>query len=230
MQTKAQVDLKPVWTMLIVPPLLLGALIFGYVLLAGGGSAGDNIEPMVRGALPYLIAVNHTLVLGLLMYLLRKRGQRLTDIGWRAPSGAFIGREIGIGLMVGVELYLFKEFGVDSVRALMAGQTPTFYSLFNFSLERSEVPLLVVATTLVFIEESVYRGFAIPPLRRRFGLGAALAISSICFGFLHWGNGMFAIGATSVIGFFFALVFIWRRNLIVGTVAHALYNLLVIMT
>lgn len=80
-----------------------------------------------------------------------------------------------------------------------------------------EVPLLLVATTLVFIEESVYRGFALPPLRRRFGLGAALAISSICFGFLHWGNGVFAIGATSVIGLFFALVFVGRRNLIAVT-------------
>lgn len=89
---------------------------------------------------------------------------------------------------------------------------------------------MVAGTTLVFIEESIYRGVAIPSLRARYGLAGAITISSILFGFLHWGNGLFAIGVTSVIGLLFATVFVWRRNLIVGTAAHALYNLLVLLT
>lgn len=230
MQTQHKTPLKHVWIALSVPPLLLGLLIFGYVILSGAAAGGQEVDALVRSALPYILAVNHILVFLMLIYLLRQRGQKLPDIGWNAPDAGYVIREIVFGLIVGVGLYLFKEFAVDSLRAVMAGREPTFHSLFNFGLEDSEVPMLIAATTLVFIEESIYRGFVIPPLRERYGLFSALVLSSIFFGFLHWGNGLFAIGVTSIFGLLSALVFLWRRNLIAVTVGHAVYNFFVIMT
>lgn len=226
-----QIPRKHVWFLLIAPPLLLGVLLFTYAGLSGAASAGgEAMETAMRRALPYIILVNHTALFGLLLYLLRQSGHRLRDIGWRIPDQSSLAREIAFGLAIGVGLYLFKEFAIDSVDALLSDRTPTFYSFFNFGLDQSEIPMLIAATTLVFVEESIYRGIAIPPLRTRYGLTGALAISSVLFGFLHWGNGLFAIAVTSVSGVFLGGVFLWRRNLIVGTVAHALYNLLVLLT
>lgn len=230
-QTTAQIPLRYVWILLIVPPILLGMLIVAYAGLSGAASAGgQEMEAAIRSALPYIILVNHTLLFALLLYLVRKSGHRLRDIGWRIPARSSLTREIASGLAIGVGLYLFKEFAIDSVDALLSGRTPTFYSVFNFTLNPDDIALMVAGTTLVFIEESIYRGVAIPSLRTRYGLAGAIAISSLAFGFLHWGNGLFAIAVTSVSGVFLGGVFLWRRNLIVGTVAHALYNLLVLLT
>lgn len=230
MKTQQKASLKYVWISLIVPPILLGMLIFTYVILSGAATEGKDMNALVRSALPYILAVNHTLVFLMLLYFLRQSGKRLSDIGWNAPNAGYVISQIALGLLVGLALYLWKEFAVDSVRAVMAGQTPTFHSLFNFGLDNSDIPMLFAATTLIFVEESIYRGFAIPPLRERYGLAGALVVSSFFFGLLHWGNGLFAIGATSVYGLFFALIFLWRRNLIAVTVGHALYNFFVIVT
>jgi membrane protease YdiL (CAAX protease family) len=127
-------------------------------------------------------------------------------------------------------LYLFKEFAVDSIRAIVAGNSPTFNSLFRFNLGGIYVPMAVVAAGLVFVEESIYRGFAIPRLSQRFGVTWAIVISSVFFGLLHWGNGVFAIFNGMVYGVFFSGFFFWRRNLVAGIVAHAGYNLLVLAT
>lgn len=223
-------SLKHVWISLVVPPVLLGILIFAYVILSGAATGGQDTDAVVRRALPYILAVNHTLVFLMLLYFLRQSGTKLSDIGWNAPNAGYVISQIAFGLLVGLALYLFKEFVVDSVRAVTAGREPTFHSLFNFGLANHEIPMLVAATALVFIEESLYRGFAIPPLRERYGLLSALIVSSIFFGFLHWGNGLFAIGVTSIFGLLFALVFLWRRNLIAVTVGHAVYNFFIIMT
>lgn len=57
----------------------------------------------------------------------------------------------------------------------------------------------------------------------------AVVVTSIAFGFLHWGNGPEAIAFTSVWGVLLAPVFLWRRNLVPVTAAHALYNLMVLL-
>lgn len=106
MKTQTQVPLRHVWISLIVPPILLGILIFGYALFSGAASAGaQEMEGAVRGALPYIIAVNHTLVFAMLLYLLRQSGRGLADIGWSVQGVAPVVREVAIGLVVGIALY-----------------------------------------------------------------------------------------------------------------------------
>lgn len=223
---------KAVWTMLLLPPVTLAVVIFAYMAWAGVSPADPEADATVRSALGPIIFVNHLGLFALLLVLLRRNGEDLSDIGWSAKAvDSTLLREMGIGLVCGVGLYLFKEFAVDSVRALAAGNTPTFQSLFRFSLGSLEDPgLMLAAVGVVFVEESIYRGYALPFFEERWGILAAVVITALAFGPLHWGNGVGAMLNATAYGVLLAGIFLWRRNLVAGTLAHALYNLLVLLT
>lgn len=220
-----------VWTMLLLPPVTLAALVFGYLAWTGTSPADPGAEATVRSALGPIIIVNHLGLFALLWLLLRRDGEELADIGWsvRAVDSTLV-REVAIGLACGLVLYLFKELAVDSVRALAAGNTLTFRSLFRFRPGALEFGLTLAATTVVFVEESIYRGYALPFFEKRWGTLAAVLVTAAAFGPLHWGNGVVGMLNATAYGVLLAGIFLWRRNLVAGTVAHALYNLCVLLT
>lgn len=224
-----RVGMRTVWFMLVLPSVLLGVLIFLYIGLSQLDPSSASAEQALRRVLPYLIAINHLAIFALLYYLLRRRNIPLSSIGLRIQPRS-LATEIAIGLVGALLLYLFKEFAIDSIRALLAGNPPTFTSLFRFNVGDVYVPMAVVAAGFVFVEESVFRGFAIPHLAQRFGDTWAVVVSSAFFGLLHWGNGLFAIFNGMVYGVLFSGFFLWRRNLVAVIVAHAGYNLLVLAT
>lgn len=220
-----------VLAMLSAPPMLLAVLIFAYVALTGTDPADPGAEAAVREALPFIIAINHLALFALLILILRRSGEGLRDIGWTARgSETTVAREILVGISAGAGLYLFKELVIDSAEALLFGRTPTFNSLFAFDAASLDIPLAVAGVTLVFIEESIYRGFALPIIRAKTGIVLAVLITSAAFGLLHWGNGIEAIFSTTSIGILLAVIFLWRRNLIAATVAHIVYNIAVLLT
>jgi membrane protease YdiL (CAAX protease family) len=221
---------KAVWTMLLLPPVTLAVLIVVYAAWAGVTPGDAEAEATIRSALGPILIVNHLALFAGLWVLLRHNGEDLADIGWSAKAvDTTLLREIGIGLVCGLGLYLFKEFAVDSVRALAAGNTPTFHSLFRFRPGSLEFGLTLAATTVVFVEESIYRGYALPYFEKRWGTLMAVLVTSAAFGPLHWGNGLAAIVNAIVMGILFAWIFVWRRSLVAGTVAHALFNFLVLL-
>lgn len=222
---------RSVWTMLLLPPVTLGALIFAYVAVAGIAPGDPGAGERIRAALPGILAVNHLALFALLVSLVRRAGGTLTDIGWSPRAvGSTIAREAVVGLVCAVGLYLFKELAIDSGRALLEGRPPTFTTLFRFRPGSLDVTWALAATGLVFVEESIYRGFALPFLEARWGTAAAVAVTSVAFGLLHWGNGPEAILFTAVIGSLLAGIFVWRGNLVAGTVCHAAYNLAILLT
>lgn len=220
-----------VWAMLLLPPVTLGVLIFGYAAWTGVSPGDPGGEATIRAALGPIIIVNHLALFGLLILLLRRAGEELADIGWSvaAVDSTLVG-EVAVGLLCGLGLYLFKELAIDPVRALAAGNPPTFHSLFRFRPGSLEAGLTLAATTVVFVEESIYRGYALPFLEERRGAPAAVVVTSVAFGLLHWGNGLEALLSTPVLGALLAGIFVWRRNLVAGTTAHALYNFFVLLT
>jgi membrane protease YdiL (CAAX protease family) len=220
-----------VWLILLLPPASLGVLIFAYVAVRGLSPAEPDTEAAIRGALPAILAINHLGLFGLLVWLLHRDDETLSDIGWSlVRRGRNLASELIVGLLCGLGLYLLKELAVDPVRQLVAGQSPTFTSLFNFRTAQLDVALAAASTGLVFVEESIYRGYALPFLAERWGTLVAVLVTSLAFGPLHWGNGLGAILFASVWGMLLAGIFLWRRNLVAGTVAHALYNLMVLLT
>lgn len=220
-----------VWTMLLLPPVLLAVLIFAYAAAAGISPADPDADAAIRAVLPAILAANHLALFALLVFFLRRDGLALADIGWTLRAAhSSVAREVVIGVGCALGLYLFRELAIDPMRQLLVGQTPTFTSLFRYRPASLPVGLTLAATGLVFIEESIYRGYAIPFFEHKWGTVWAVVVTSALFGPLHWGNGLGAIVSTPFLGALLAGVFVWRRNLVAGTVAHALYNLQVLMT
>jgi membrane protease YdiL (CAAX protease family) len=88
---------------------------------------------------------------------------------------------------------------------------------------------LAAGSTLPAIEEMIYRGYAITRLRSRFSLTAAILISCLFFGLLHWGQGPWGILKTALAGGFFAGVYVWRGSLWAPVVGHCLSNLITLL-
>lgn len=223
---KGEPTVRRALMVLALPAALLTVLIIGYV----GSRGGAVEESQLRAVLPYLIAVNHTVVFGVLVWLLRREGRALRAIGWRREPGRPVWRELVLGVVLALALYLLKELGFDSIRALAAGSRPTFTTLFRFGWDPTELPMLVVATTFIAVEESVYRGYGLRPLVERWGPAVGLAVMAVLFGLLHWGNGVLSVVFTGTIGAVMGGVFLWRRTLTAVVVAHALYNAMVLLT
>lgn len=220
------------WFLLACPAVFMGIIIMVFAVIGTQmqGIETDNLSSFIESRLPYILAVNHAIVFVLLLWVLKKNQLTLRDIGWTISSERLFAG-ILTGLAGALVFYLFKELVFDSILAWLDGRTPTFTSLFNFHFNSSELPMLIAASSLVFIEESIYRGFGINALQARYSLFAAIIISSIFFGFLHWGNGIGAILYTTVGGLLFAFIYLRTgRNLIPVTIAHVLYNVMIILT
>lgn len=84
--------------------------------------------------------------------------------------------------------------------------------------------LLPPVTLALFI--SAYMAFAGVSLSDP---GAEETIRS-ALGPLHFGNGVVGMLNATVYGVLLAGIFLWRRNLVAGTTAHAGYNFLVLLT
>lgn len=212
--------------MMALPALLLAVVILAYVIGKGGPASEDEI----RGALPFLLAVNHVTVFGLLVLALRWEERTLTDVGWCLPPDGSLRKHLLIGVLAALALYVWKELVWDSIRLLAGGNPPSFTSLFRFRFPASDVPMLVAATVLPAVEESVYRGYGLAALDARWGRAAALIAMAVLFGLLHWGNGPLSIVFTGIMGVAFAGLYLWRRTLIAPVIAHSLYNAMVLFT
>ena len=90
------------------------------------------------------------------------------------------------------------------------------------------VPFFLANVLLApFVEESLYRGYALDRLRQRYGLALAVVISCAFFGLLHWAGGFWYILLTGfVAGGLFAGLRVWRRTLIAPFAAHLALNIL----
>ena len=90
------------------------------------------------------------------------------------------------------------------------------------------VPFFLANVLLApFVEESLYRGYALDRLQQRYGLALAIVITCAFFGLLHWAGGFWYILLTGfVAGGLFAGLRVWRRTLIAPFAAHLVLNIL----
>ncbi|TXT58758.1 MAG: membrane protein of unknown function [Promethearchaeota archaeon] len=175
------------------------------------------------------VLISHSLIFLILYKKLRKNKLDLKDIYWKLNSEQTWWKEIVFGLILGLILYLFKEFVIDSMSALVNGNQPTFHSLFNFNFNSAKwYPLIV--TPLVFVEESVFRGFAYRTFKDRYSTAGILVFSSLLFGLMHIGNGLNAMIVTSIIGALYFSIFLNSKNLWRVYFVHLFYNTLIILT
>ncbi len=222
---------SPLWRvlfMLILPPILITVVItvfaLGYSVFGNTGEV--DIDAAIAENIAYLFVFNHILVFCVLLWFLRIDGLKLADIGFRLPDDGAKGIMIDVGLAV---------ISTAIVIALLTNILPLFEDANNAAprLADQEHPLgnvllfalfsgVIVAS---FVEESVYRGYGITRLNVRWGIVAAVLVTSVLFGPLHYGFGVVGIFRSMFQGFVMALLFVRSRSLLGPMTAHSLTNL-----
>ncbi len=129
-----------------------------------------------------------------------------------------------LGFVSGVLLY--GLFYISSI--LISRYFPSLYeqiqmveSLRNLAPEYVYVP---VTLSVSFAEEVFWRGFVLRRLWNRWGwMGFVLAVLYYCAAHITTGNISLLLAAVGA-GFFWGLLLVWRRNLLVPIIAHITWD------
>ncbi len=223
-----------VWLLLILPPVLLMALSFGYAVFVVTLARGDRsvIGPAMGPALPYIVLVNHSLLFALMLWFMKLDGTSMRQVGWPLPwrLSASLAREVLVGLVAGVVLYVVHQYVSGPLVAWMAADAPTLRMASNSAPLGSNLALALGSGIVLggFVEEQLYRGYVLVRLTERRSLPMAMVPMLVFFGLLHFGLGWTGMLVATMTGFTLTLLFIWRRSLVSVVIAHALINTLVL--
>lgn len=144
------------------------------------------------------------------------------------PSKAF--SDAAIGLIAGALLAILYLYWlaplVDTLQRTFGDFVPPGSVLPTVS---SSIGLFFIANVLLapLIEETLYRGIAIPLLTMHLGAFWAVALTCVFFGLLHWAGGFWYVLLTGfVAGGAFAGLFYWRGGVLAPFAAHLTLNLI----
>lgn len=158
-----------------LPPARI--IVLGAILVLLMGLNGDNMlsygsEPIK--ALAHIVAVA---IAGLAVYIGYARFIEQRDASELALPG--MGRELGIGLLIGFGLYAFCVLILMVMGIYRAeGLNPLTFLL----------PALAMAVSSGVFEELLFRGVLFSSIERMFGSWTALVASSLLFGLVHLMN------------------------------------------
>lgn len=166
-----------------------------------------------------------------IVWIIRKNGGTLADIGFRIPDGKWF-REMRMGW--GAYLAVLPIFG--AVLLLLLGITellhyePPPHPLVPIFLEEGGHSQGIIIYSLVLaavvgpvFEEIFFRGFLYPVLKTRFGTLAAMTITSSFFAFIH--DSTFAFWPIFVLGMALNYVYEKRGSLAANITLHITHNL-----
>jgi len=220
-----------VWFMLGVPPVLFLMVIVAVSIYFGVVTRGDvqAIAGRVPRATPYILLMVQVLLVPIFIRTMRAEGWTFRDIGWQLPAGQNWRQESLIGFLVGAPLGFLYIFVLSplltTVQRVVGDYVPPEQMLP--SLGAAMIPFFIANVVLApFVEENIYRGYAISRLGQRFGVAGAFLLSCLFFGLFHWAGGFWYIVLTgAVAGGVLGGLFIWRRNIVVAYMAHLALNL-----
>jgi membrane protease YdiL (CAAX protease family) len=159
------------------------------------------------------------LVALLLSYVKWVERRSLTSIGFRRPGI----RNILIGIAAGTVIFAgLAGIYLVLLPALHFKEDPQVTQVMNLMLAKPFWWRLILMVRGTIAEEIIFRGYAIARLQELTGsVSIAGIISCTVFAFEHlgvwsWGHVMIAGFAGAIL----TLLYIWRRNLWVNTIAH----------
>jgi len=161
---------------------------------------------------------------GLIWWFLKRRGMSLSQFGFRKFSIkkaiwlivvaglAVLGAAIAVFVVVSI---FFPAVNLDQAQELVFTQATT-----PLELILSFIALIIIAPV---VEESVFRGLLLPGFARNFGLAAAVVISAVLFGAIHWQLNVGII--TAIMGVLLGWIYLKSQSLWPAIMFHSLKNL-----
>ena len=165
--------------------------------------------------------LDSVVLIGLMVALTRAHGDRPTDL-WRGQ--ARLGPEVWLGLKLIPVVFL----GIAVTMGLLARVAPGLHNVTENPFEQLlDTPARVALMLLVVIvagglREELQRAFLLHRFERHLGgARAGVVLLSLAFGAGHYIQGWDAVIATSLIGAFWAVVYLRRRSVVATVVSHA---------
>lgn len=227
---KTSITIKRVWLLLILPPafFLLVAAAFSVFYSISGITNPDEISSRITDNIPLLLLAVQLLILAFLAVMLRKK-QHIFDFGKINSQDSSVVREGFLGAIIGIGLGVAYIFWLSPLHIYLqtnfGDYVPTGQVLV--SLGGSAIIFFLANVLLApFVEERLYRGYALTQLKQRFGTGKAIIISSVFFGLLHWMGGFWYMVITGgVLGLLFGTLATKRGNIVLVFTAHLALNI-----
>lgn len=224
-------------------PLLIGVL--ALVLGKGRGAA---LTDSAKGLL--IVCAEQMAIFGVFLavawwaskasrddFLLRWRGGI-----WPVPLG--IGYSVALRMAVGIlagmvvaVLLVAGVFTLESLQAYVMANRPDVESVVDVPALRREplyfwLTLTLVSFVVAGLREELWRAGVLAGLRvlwprafgSRLGQFAGVAVAAAIFGFGHLGQGVLAVGMTTVLGFGLGAIMVWHRSIWPAVIAHGMFN------
>ena len=232
LMNRSQTPIRRTWALLIAAPLLFLVAIIVVSVYYGVVTRGDAqaIAEQTPKAVPVMLVAVQLLLLVFLVRTLRSERLAWSAIGWRLEQGQKLWREALIGAVPGAVLAVLYFTVLSPLMTWLQSHVGDYVPAGELTgaLGAALVPFFLANVLLApFVEESLYRGYALDRLQQRYGLALAVVVSCAFFGLLHWAGGFWYILLTGfVAGGLFAGLRVWRGTLIAPFAAHLALNVL----
>jgi membrane protease YdiL (CAAX protease family) len=201
--------------------------IFLVVLLTSLGMTARTEAGGLAPSFVFLLSmIDAVLVVGLICYFIRARGERVRDV-------LLGGREVLPEVLVGITLVPVVFLAVVLILGIVLTLVPQLHNVAINPLEamvqnrRDAIIFSLVVMIAGGVREEIQRGFIIHRFDQYLG-GAAVGVAtySVAFGLGHLEQGMDAAVATGLLGAVWGCIYLVRRSVVAPMVSHAGFNLL----
>ena len=206
------------------PLLFLVAIAGGSLLLVARGVPAERVPARIGAFASHLLLA----VLGGLALLLLLRHLEAVRTVWTLPpvpdaiADAVTG--LAVGALIGAAYIGFLARWLERAQRSIGDYVPPGEVLSTVS---GNLAPFAVANVLLapLVEETLYRGIAIPVLAAGHGTAAAVVVSSLAFGLLHWPGGFWYMLLTGpFLGGVLAALFLWSDGVVAPYAAHLALN------
>lgn len=151
-------------------------------------------------------------------------------VAWQLPDVGKALSDIAVGVLAGSLLAISYIYWLapllETLQRTFGDFVPPGSVLPTVS---SSLGLFFIASVLLapVVEETLYRGIAIPLLTTHLGLRWAVVLTCVFFGLLHWAGGFWYMLLTGIVaGGAFAGLFCWRGGVLAPFAAHLALNMI----
>jgi uncharacterized protein len=188
-----------------------------------------GFTPLVGGRLSFgyittLLLFDATILIGLIFWLLRRQGERPSDVflGTRP-----IGHEIYLGIPMTAVVFMLAVVVLSTARLVF----PSLHNVLENPLQdliqtpTQALILVIVATIGGGLREEIQRAFILHRFEQHLG-GAylGLILYSVVFGIGHSLQGWDAVLTTAMLGAFWGYIYLARRSIVAPVVSHSGFN------
>ena len=212
------------WLLLTAGPALFLLGIVGVSIFLSLREVPEaQIPARVTALVPHLL-------LGVLVCLavLMTRFAPQVKAAWLLPDFSKAFSDITVGLLAGTLLAIAYIYWLapllETLQRTFGDFVPPGSVLPTVS---SSIGLFFIANVLLapLVEETLYRGIAIPLLTTHLGTLWAVVLTCVFFGLLHWAGGFWYMLLTGIVaGGAFAGLFCWRGSVLAPFAAHLALN------